>query len=138
MATAIALVGWDYHNFNSDLALTHIVSLHENGSRPHIIIKDTKGNQVGETLLIGLGNAFEDMMYVIVKNILKLSMEDLQKYDNAPLKQYSDLVPLVKSDIHINVMRLSPQSLLRVDRNVYKKYSGFSRLQIYGRLIRDK
>lgn len=35
MVTTIALIRYDFHNFNNNLKLTHIVSLHNNSSCHH-------------------------------------------------------------------------------------------------------
>ena len=121
MATAIALVGHDYHNFNSDFKLTHIVSLFENGSRPVLIITNDKGNRIGDPYICSLDSVFDDLMYVIASNILGWSKEDIHNKDKS-------------TDLQINIMRLCKNSILRFNQSTYHKYSNFTRLKLHTEL----
>jgi len=117
MTTAIALIGNNFHTFNNDLELEYIASLNENRSHPHIVITDNKGNQVGAPTVVSLDNAFDDMMSTIALRILHQSDRRL--------------LPHIKSDIKIHIIRLSRDSVLRYDKNTKSKYPGFEGLRLY-------
>lgn len=116
MATALALVGYNWHNFNSDLNLQYIVSLQENGSRPHIIVTNKSGEQVGDVFFPDLKNTFDKMMEAIAVVILNHTDPDT--------------VASIQSDIQIHVIRMS-SSCMRLKNDYLEKYSGFKGLRFY-------